>query len=60
MRNRIFFYVAIIALSDIFIYRSIANCCNAYSQEPEIKYKQQLGSKGSGNERFWNAKKCGV
>ena len=52
MCKKILFYVAIIALFDIFIYQSIASCCNVYAQEPEIKYKQQLGSKGSENGQF--------
>ena len=37
---------------DIFIYQSIANCFNVYAQEPEISYKEQLGSKGSENGQF--------
>ena len=52
MRKKILFYVAIIALFDMFIYPSIASYFNAYAQELEIKYKQQLGSKGSENGQF--------
>jgi len=49
---RTHFYVAIIVLLVVFIYQSIASCCSVYAQEPEIKYKQQLGSKGSENGQF--------
>jgi hypothetical protein len=45
-------YVAIIALFDMLIYPSFASCFNVYAQEPEIRYKQQLGSKGSENGQF--------
>ena len=48
MHKKILFYVAIIALFDMFIYPSIASYFNAYAQEPEIKYKQQLGF-----QRIW-------
>jgi DNA-binding beta-propeller fold protein YncE len=52
MRNKILFYVVIIAIFEILVYKSIASCSNVYAQEPEIKYKQQLGSKGSENGQF--------
>ncbi len=52
MYKKILLCVAIIALFDILIYQSITSCCNVYAQEPEIKYKQQLGSKGSENGQF--------
>ena len=52
MCKKILFYVAIIVLLVVFIYQSIASLCSVYAQEPEIKYKQQLGSKGSENGQF--------
>ena len=53
MRIKILLYVSIIALFDLFLYQCTAICCNiAYAQEPEITYKQQLGSKGSGDGQF--------
>jgi hypothetical protein len=36
----------------MFIYPSIASSFDVYAQEPEIKYKQQLGSKGSEDGQF--------
>jgi hypothetical protein len=55
LRKKILFYVTINVILDIFIYPSIASSFNAYAQEPEIKYKQQLGSKGSDNGQFRTA-----
>ncbi len=52
MCKKILFYVAIIALFDMLIYPSIASCVNANAQEPQIKYKQQLGSKVTENGQF--------
>jgi hypothetical protein len=52
MGKKILLYVATIAVFDILIYQSIASYCNGYAQEPEIKFKQQLGSKGSGDGQF--------
>ncbi|MGA8563197.1 MAG: hypothetical protein WB587_00445 [Nitrososphaeraceae archaeon] len=52
MHKKILFYVTIIALFNILIYQSIASCSNVYALEPEIKYQQQLGSKGSENGQF--------
>src|SRR6188472_2604664 len=52
MRKNILFYFVILAIFAMFVYPSIASCFSAYAQEPEIKYKQQLGSKGSENGQF--------
>lgn len=52
VHKKILLYLTIVALFDIFIYQSIASCFNVYAQDPEIKYKQQLGSKGSENGQF--------
>jgi tripartite motif-containing protein 71 len=52
MPKKLLFCVAIVALIYICIYPSIASCCNVYAQQPEIIYKQQLGSKGSENGQF--------
>ena len=52
MCKKILLYLTIVAIFGMLMYPSIASFSNVYAQEPEIKYKQQLGSKGSENGQF--------
>lgn len=53
MHKKLLLYLVVIVSFNILNYQSITACCSdGYAQEPEIEYKQALGSKGSENGQF--------